>query len=384
MLRNAKNRRGQSLIVFMLFLLVLVGVLALTLDFGFVLLSRRMMQAATDTAALEGARDLDGEGRQNAADVIRNVFDDDLDPTANSTTLGAGPDQSLVQRDSNGRARIGSGAGGQAAFANRQTYIYRPNLELNAANADHGDMVRGDYKGSLEGHAEPSFYARDDFEKGVDEDGDGFIDGDAFLVRLRRTPQRMDVANPLDREAGVSSSGSGSPLLLGHLAFFTPSPAGEYDIRRDGATIRATSIAERKPVVHVGTAPVGSGVYSSIEFVNFEGEYYTTNGLLLQDLGDKIAKNQVEPVEPLDVPIGYVAFLRAAPNDEDNYVVVGFRINNPSSIALLSNASSRLSDAWETLRDLDDEERDWVLKENRTLAAADEIDLAPALVRATP
>ena len=60
-LDRRRCRVGQSLMVVMLLLLVMVSVLALTLDFGFVLLSRRTMQAGVNTASLEGARDIGEE-----------------------------------------------------------------------------------------------------------------------------------------------------------------------------------------------------------------------------------------------------------------------------------------------------------------------------------
>ena len=101
-LDRRRCRVGQSLMVVMLLLLVMASVLALTLDFGFVLLSRRTMQAGVNTASLEGARDIDEEGRENARILMRNVYDDDLDPRQNFTTLGAGPEQSSGFVDGNG------------------------------------------------------------------------------------------------------------------------------------------------------------------------------------------------------------------------------------------------------------------------------------------
>ena len=75
------RRRGQSLLLLLLVILALAGVMALTIDFGFVLLSRRSMQTAVDSAALEGARNVGGQGRLNASRLVQNIFDDDLDPT---------------------------------------------------------------------------------------------------------------------------------------------------------------------------------------------------------------------------------------------------------------------------------------------------------------
>ena len=51
-LDRRRCRVGQSLMVVMLLLLVMVSVLALTLDFGFVLLSRRTMQAGVNLSLI--------------------------------------------------------------------------------------------------------------------------------------------------------------------------------------------------------------------------------------------------------------------------------------------------------------------------------------------
>ena len=168
-LDRRRCRVGQSLMVVMLLLLVMVSVLALTLDFGFVLLSRRTMQAGVNTASLEGARDIGEEGRENARILMRNVYDDDLDPQQNFTTLGAGPEQSLVQRDTNDRTVLGTGEGAQQLLSDRYQYIYRPAPELNSANDGAGDFVTGEYQSPSEypsDHQENGSYERNDFMKG--------------------------------------------------------------------------------------------------------------------------------------------------------------------------------------------------------------------------
>ena len=86
---RSKSRRGQSLLLVFLMLVAIVGVLALTLDFGFVILARRQMQTGVNPAALEGLRNIDldddnvGDGRASAKKLVQNVFDDDLDPRQN-------------------------------------------------------------------------------------------------------------------------------------------------------------------------------------------------------------------------------------------------------------------------------------------------------------
>jgi uncharacterized membrane protein len=171
--RIADKRRGQSLIMIFFALIVLIGIMALTLDYGFVLLARRQMQTGRTIDEDET------EARQNAANLIRNVYDDDMDVTSNETTIGAGIDSSLVQGDGFQSVTLGDGNGVSSTLANRSQFIYRPDPQLNDAdNLDHGDLVRGNYDGNAE-HDERSSYQRDDFTAETS--------GNAFLARLRRT-----------------------------------------------------------------------------------------------------------------------------------------------------------------------------------------------------
>lgn len=372
------RRRGQSLIVMMLLLLAIVGVLALTLDFGFVLLSRRTMQTAVNTGALEGARNLDGNGREDAREVIRNVFDDNLDPTENLTTLGAGPDHSLIQRDSNDQALLGNGTGECDLFESRHQYTYRPDPELNLDNETHGDLVVGDYDGGVGSANELSDYRRDDF---VADDA-----GQAFLSRIRRTPERAGVANPLDRMSGVSSSGSGSPLLMGHLMTFLPSSSGTYDIRRDGVAIRATAIAENQPIVSIGSAS-SEQLFTAVSFVHAPslGQHYRIADPRY-NLGEiAVFDATTDSVSYSEIPPGYFGIIE---EHFGNWHVVGFGLKDTPQSAdpefRLPNASPRLSDAWPTLSALPEETRDAVLQRHRELAEQQDSVLArlPILVPA--
>ncbi|MFK8114395.1 MAG: TadE/TadG family type IV pilus assembly protein [Rubripirellula sp.] len=394
--RRENNRHGQTLVLFILFLLALVGILALTLDLGFVLLSRRTMQTAVNTGALEGARDIEGNGRQAARDVIRNVFDDDLDPTENLTTLGAGPNQSLVQRDANDRARLGQGTGIVDLWANRNQYIYRPNPQLNGENEQHGDLVAGDYLDTADSHDEFGDYLRDDFAASDN--------GQAFLARIRRTPERDSVANPLDRVENVSSSGTGSPLLIGHLMPFIPNPTDGYDIRRDGVTVRATAIANQVAIVTVYKEAAGTealirtlapfarrarfdtSTNQPIPLLPGEDEWFEFDldssyqgdpqrlsvGSQLLDLIDLDTK-PINAVEDFYYPI----------IDQDDRVV-GFAFEQPLS-SKRPNASPRLRDAWPILGELSEPLQATVLARHRNLVAEADPALshAPALVRST-
>ena len=258
------DRRGQSLILIFFAMIVLIGVLALTLDYGFVLLARRQMQTGVNAAALEGARDINGLGRARARDLIRNIYDDDLDPNQNDTTIGAGMDKSLIQGDGFQSITIGNGGSLSNTLANRSQYIYRPNPQLNFSNAPHGDFVRGDVIPN-QPHSEESTYNRNDFAPNG-------VNGNAFLARLRRTHN----PNGLDQVPGVSSSGGGLPLIIGNLAWFSATNAQpDYSIRRDGTTVRATAIAQQQVALHVGNGSVG--VYGALPFAISDVELKARN-----------------------------------------------------------------------------------------------------------
>ena len=370
------SRRGQSLMAIFVLLMVLIGVLALTLDLGFVLLSRRAMQTGVNTAALEGARDIEGLGRENARTLMQNVYDDNLDPTQNFTTLGVGPSQSLVQVDSNGSAVLGAGQGAQPLLDNRHQYIYRPVPQLNTINEVSGDLVQGNYDDTNVGalaHVENQNYERNDFS--TDDLGS------AFLSRLRRTPSRSGVANELDRVAGVSSSGSGSPLLLGRLAFFSPSPANSYDIRRDGVTIRATAIADSKPIVSVGRGEADE-IFSAIPYAySVETNQWYELASSTRSLGQVAQLVDQDPTDPdidpidyndIDLP-GYAAIIWEY--EMQNYVV-GFALVDLGE-ERVPNGSPRLQDAWPTLETLPAVTRDALLAKHYEIAEGG----LPALAR---
>jgi hypothetical protein len=61
------SERGQSLVIVALLLVVLIGMLALTLDGGYAYLQRRASQTAADAGALAGARELCETGDANLA-----------------------------------------------------------------------------------------------------------------------------------------------------------------------------------------------------------------------------------------------------------------------------------------------------------------------------
>ncbi|MEM7306174.1 MAG: hypothetical protein AAF682_05870 [Planctomycetota bacterium] len=253
--RRRTSRRGALLLQASFLILVLMGLLALVVDLGIARATQNYMQASADVAAAEGLRFRDADPlnplqsdldrRIAASRAASLVFDEDADLTTGPAAylLGAGP-----QIDT-GVAGIADPAGG--LLIDQGPYL--PALELNsAANVVHGDLVAGRYiatdplGANPDWHAENSAYLRNDFVPAPVGAAPG---APAFLARLRRT---NDLGN-LDNQPGVSSSGPTLPYLFGlGSGVLTSEDPDTYDPRRDGITIRATSIADARPALAVG------------------------------------------------------------------------------------------------------------------------------------
>lgn len=353
-----RSRQGQSLLLMILMILALAGIMALTLDFGFVLQSRRLMQTGVDAAALEGLRNLDsdndnaGDGRQNAAALLRNVFDDDLDPTQNLTTIGAGIDSSLVQGDGYQQTILGNGTSSQSLYENRSSFIYRPVPQLNTSNLANGDMVVGDFLENATTHLEFSDYDRSDFSVAAPGDSSS-----AFLVRMRRTH------NPdgLDQVSGVSSGSGGLPLLMGRLGWFlaTPSNAG-YSIRRDGVTVRATSVADPRPVVRVWVT-ADPKIFSAIPFGISKSDF-VSNANISADIRPTTSVitefGQLASFSSSGSYSGEVGYIAVVDESLATPRAIGFfQVGLVAASSRQSNGSPRLQDVWETLSELTSTER---------------------------
>lgn len=299
------------LIVFAIF-----AVLSLIIDIGYARVTQAQMQQAADVAALEGLRYRDvgvinpatGVSANNpfASDCIRRIsanravrqlFDDNLDPTdGDPQQFGAGPVVEVSEGVTNLHAL--------QTVSVPEVPVYDPQLQLNQDNAVHGDMVSGRFCYTVEPSpaegeeyaeaivcTEPQRgsgrYARADFNPNLTSPDppnslDGCpapdeplpaawpasggtlatVDDGAFLVRLRRSNELRD--NPGQVEEGVASSGPALPLLFGKATtVHGDDPTSEYSIRRDGLTVRATAISDTRPALHVGlpqTNPVRLGV----------------------------------------------------------------------------------------------------------------------------
>lgn len=234
--------RGAVLVEVTLLLFGILAVAALTIDLGIAFVVQGSMQCATDAAALEGVRWSDevedAARRDRAATLIGVMFDDDLAPDPDDPDpygLGAGPILGV----------IGGVTPGSAQLDLSGPTVYKPNaegtpIESNPANLPHGDLVVGEVDADpLVSHAESAAYFREDFAPADD--------GGAFLVRMRRSHDPL----LLDRQPGVSSSGPSLPLLFGRGALVGAAEGADYDVRRDGLTVRATSIAVRRRALRI-------------------------------------------------------------------------------------------------------------------------------------
>jgi len=258
--------------VIVVFAMLLSGLLALgglVLDMGLVILTQGQMQVGVDPAALEGLRlrdavDVNGQplgdaGRRQAASTVASlVYDDDLNPAAAPTQplqLGAGPELEL----SDGITDLN--ASQLVTLPAQRTYV--PVLQPNLENLVHGDMVAGTFTppGPAVPAVETDAYARNDF---TPSDQAGSPTANAFLVRLRRTND----FSGLDNDAGVSSSSTALPLLLGHGSMVTVSDGGNpnnYSVRRHGFTVRATALADARPALRVGLPQAATATAPPLE-----------------------------------------------------------------------------------------------------------------------
>jgi hypothetical protein len=285
--------------LFALLLFALLSIMTLVIDLGLVTLTRVQMQQAADTAAVEGLRGRnpgfddgfkgDCLRRRSAANLAAWTFDDDFDPTSDALQLGAGPDVALVD----GVGDLDAGA----AIELSPSRVYSPQLQRNqSGNVAHGDMVSGAFAYTADPRPqEASDYLRADFAPlppigpgtnglagcprdddftGVPASGATPLRDPAFLVRLRRTPDR----DGLDDVPDVSSRGSTLPLLFGRGTTIQPGPDAGFSVRRDGLTVRATAIADQRPALRVGSGvPFLSAVPLVIERAFWETTCWDDN-----------------------------------------------------------------------------------------------------------
>ncbi len=254
---GARSRAGVVYLLVAIALFAILPLLALVVHTGLVSLTRRQMQTAVDTAALEALRYRDSGdpavGFRRAQLVVDNQFDDDFNrDNGDPLDLGAGP---LVRFEpGSGTPFSGSNFRASARIVSPDATrppVWKPRLELNdgdtntAANDIAGDMVAGNYQNGISDHSEAPLsaatpYERADFLVATPEERVAG-DYDSVLVRLRRSAE-----SPVE---DVVSVGPPVPFLFGR------GPYGDatlLDRRERGTVVRATAIATARPAVVAG------------------------------------------------------------------------------------------------------------------------------------
>jgi hypothetical protein len=288
-MKPVQARRGHVLTLFAVLLVVLLPLAALVVDMGLVLLARRQMQTAVNTAALEGqwhrdsmplsmmravvdcpscttddefydhvrAADPDCNcpsasdqvvhdylRRRAAGLMIRATYDDDLLATSDDPLqFGAGPNVDYVggtEIDGPGSFRAGP------LIQIEESPVYQPVPVTNhAANDRRGDFVSGEFVRMATDHSESSpDYVRADFNPADVADAPA---GGAFLARLRRSQENLD--------AQVGTTGPPVPFFFGrggNTAAIGPNPQAVWNRREQGTQLRATAIADRWGAAVVG------------------------------------------------------------------------------------------------------------------------------------
>ena len=234
------RRRGTILVWFASFLFVLIPLMALIMHLGMVTLTRRQMQTAVNSAALEGLRVRDdqspseSERREPVRELVSVLYNYDLS-----------------SEDENP-------------------------LKLNTTDLRHGDMVRGQYVRYGRHHENSDYYRGDILQSSDDSshpyasefpfDHDEYnteIGDDAFLIRLRRTDETFE--SDLD----VTSSDPPISFLFGMSAntraeyerdALVTEPEALWDRRERGTIVRATAIAQAQPAYRAGVRNEPSGL----------------------------------------------------------------------------------------------------------------------------
>jgi len=243
--------RGVVFIAVAILLVVFIGFAALVVDMGMVHATRAQMTSASESAAVEGLRFkdvlLDSERRLRASQRVLLLNDEDQDLATNDTTSGIGPvitigpgegaPLSLRAKLDVGMADPDDSLVGHPKWK-RSEDVGGGNigwLELNLANAEHGDLVAGDYDDSftsgspIHNDGPAGDYDRPDLAHAVNP-GD---DQSAFLVRLRRTTRDNGVPwfDANDRIDGESSSGPALPLILARASMIRQPTGGGFNPR---------------------------------------------------------------------------------------------------------------------------------------------------------
>lgn len=242
-----ERQRGVVLVLFALLVVGIFGWLAATVDVGRLRVTAQQLDAAAESASLEGVRFKDREvdelRRTRAIDAVARMFDDDLD-LASGDALGLGA----------GAEPIVAGANPLGGTLTRgRAFKPADGMWANLSNARHGDVVAGTFVPGAGTAVEDDLFRRNDFVPAPQDAGpDAFVDEPALLVRLRRAGSRL----ALDRVDGESSAGPPFEWLWARgSAWIEPGATGSQQSRADGVTVRATSIASTERALYVSADP---------------------------------------------------------------------------------------------------------------------------------
>jgi len=330
---NKCNRRGNTLIYFVFFFLIVFGLGTLVIDIGLAQLTRRQLQTAVNTAAKEVLYDVDsnndgmGDGRENARRFVRAVFDDDFDSTTiDALNLGAGPDVPYydgyqLSGDFRASRRYYLPDDPDIPTGRSPVGVYKPDLALNPGDDPAGDIVPGTFNeiesDPAKTHEEQVDYSRDDFTPGS---------GDAVLVRMRRTGEGETFTDP-----SAGTSGPPVPFIFGRGLLSAGSSEFLSRIER-GTYVRATAIADTRPARRVGVGFTTGGqnmlglVNIQIELDDWQaaGTGGTISQLEMFDISElkptSIGENKFSSVQ-VALPVGRRGYVSIWDSTNDNRIV---------------------------------------------------------------
>jgi Putative Flp pilus-assembly TadE/G-like len=294
--RSPQRRSGYVFVYFAMLSFALLAVAALTIDMGFVVLTRRQMQTGVDPAVLDGLRFRDayppqwidpGTGslaasivsaiqaetgnsstptqdeirRWAAQQMVVNTFDDDLNTADGDTSnFGAGPVISF--ENSPGIPGEGQDIAASQTILIGSPYVYKPSdaqspsdqsqwhFWMNEVNNTEGDIVGGNYTYTSSNYnpavtpvVEDDAYNRVDFQPVASTASPPAA---SFLVRLKRSNEE-----PIP---SVFSTGPTLPYLFGWGSMIQTqaTQSGTVWAKSQGITARATGIANATPALFVG------------------------------------------------------------------------------------------------------------------------------------
>ena len=328
-----RHRRGATMLIFAVTIFALLALLALVLDYGLLVATRRQMQAVVNTAAVEGLRHLTATSDAQAVAAKVNMLASQVVPNGITIPTITGQAQNRV------------------VALQPVSLTFQPNVGNNQA----GDLVSGVYNPSAL-HSEVADYSRTDFSTSSNT-----ADNSALLARLR-----------LSDEANATG----------------PSVAALFGLNAEGTLtnrLRATAIADSKPAKRVGVAQNNRlGVYAEavdLNTWNTSNDFSGTQPIdasKVWSVGEELAGNARNSTP---APSGYIAIYKSI-NTVNRIVGFGFVSwqKNVYSKQSRQIAPENASAVWTHLDSIAMADLTEILNAHNQLTKP---LLAPALVRST-